>query len=136
MPRPMRGRTPFSAGLLTLAVLSASVVAHAQPAESLETARRLFHEASELEDARAWAAAAAKLRQALTIKDTPGLRFHLAHCEEQSGELVEAERDYVRASELVQGGASAPDVEKLLPEATAALKSRIPTLSLSLPSGG
>ncbi|HEY4160393.1 MAG TPA: hypothetical protein VGM29_19910 [Polyangiaceae bacterium] len=130
----MAERYFFQARLLVAAALTAGY-ARAEPGNTLETARRLFHEASELEQSQAWSAAAAKLREALAIKDTPGLRFHLGHCEEQSGELVEAQRDYLRATALIQSGASAPDVEKLLPDASAALKRRIPTL-LIVPAAG
>jgi len=74
------------------------------------------------------------LRAALTVKDTPGLRFHLAHCEEEQGQLVEASLDYDRASELLRQGAKAPDVQKLLVPASADLKRRIPRVSVEIPS--
>ncbi len=65
-----------------LAALFYAVGAHAEPsAADIASARRLFSEATELRRAGQWSDAAAKLREAIAIKETPGLRFHLAHCE-------------------------------------------------------
>jgi len=98
-------------------------------------ARRLFKEATELELEREWEAAAAKLREAIQVKDTPGLRFHLAHCEEQMGLLVEAMLDYDRANDLLAAGAKAPDVAALLEPARQSLERRLPTLVIVTPAG-
>jgi hypothetical protein len=130
-------------GVLVACVLSALVAprsAEAEPAQRGEAAdvaraRRLFSEAIVLEDARAWSAAAEKLRQALLIKETPGLRYHLAHCEEQMGALVAASLDYERAAELLRGGAKAPDVEQLVGLASQRIAARVPKLTLSAPEG-
>jgi hypothetical protein len=101
----------------------------------LAVARRLFKEATELELEREWEAAAAKLREAIQVKDTPGLRFHLAHCEEQMGLLVEAMLDYDRANDLLAAGAKAPDVAALLEPARQSLERRLPTLVIVTPAG-
>jgi len=119
-----------------IGVLAAPGAARAESTPSeLALARRLFSEATTLESARDWSAAAAKLREALAIKETPGLRYHLAHCEEQSGALVAASLEYARASELIAEGAQAPDVAQLLALADQRLAASIPTLSLHVPSG-
>jgi len=111
-----------------------SVPAAAEPtASELALARELFAEASVLEEEGNWTAAAAKLREALSIKETPGLRYHLAHCEEQAGALVTASLEYARASELIREGAQAPDVAQLLALADQRLATRIPKLTLRLP---
>src|SRR5262245_45898151 len=99
-------RAPFRwavvAGALTVLC---PVTALAEPtATELAVARRLFAEAVDLEHDERWELAASKLRDALAIKDTPGLRFHLAHCEEKRGHLVEAMLNYDRASELIAAG--------------------------------
>src|SRR5688572_26156008 len=66
-------------------------VARAEPsATELSVARKLFQEASELESRDDFEGARKKLRAALEIKDTPGLRFHLGYCAEQLGEFVTA----------------------------------------------
>ena len=109
--------------------------AHADPSTAeLSNARQAFESAVVLEADQKWVEATLKLREALAVKDTPGLRFHLAHCEEQQGLLVEAVLDYDRASELLRQGAKAPDVQKLLVPASAELKSRIPHISVEIPS--
>jgi hypothetical protein len=109
--------------------------AHADPsAAQISAARQAFETAVALEADQKWAAATLKLHQALAIKDTPGLRFHLAHCEERQGLLVEASLDYDRASELLRQGANAPDVQKLLVRASAQLALRIPHVTVEIPS--
>jgi hypothetical protein len=120
-----------------LALAAAMLVAgsvHAEPTPSeLALARRLFAEAGALEASGDWKGAAVKLREALAIKETPGLRYHLAHCEEQSGALVAASLEYARASELIAEGAQAPDVAQLLALADQRLAARIPKLVLRVP---
>jgi hypothetical protein len=113
----------------------AAPAASAEPTPSeLVLARRLFAEASALEERGNWAADSVKLRESLAIKETPGLRYHLAHCEEQSGQLVAASLEYARASELIRAGAQAPDVAQLLALADQRLVTQIPKLSLDVPA--
>jgi hypothetical protein len=119
------------ASCLSLAPLPAL----AEPtASELVLARRLFSDASALEAQGNWAAASDKLRDALAIKETPGLRYHLAHCEEQLGKLVAASLEYSRASELIRAGAEAPEVAQLLALADQRLVTQIPKLSLDVPA--
>ena len=121
--------------LLLCLVTFVSRWGHADPSPlEISAARRAFEAAVSLESAQHWTEATAKLREALAVKDTPGLRFHLAHCESEQGLLVEGELDYDRASELIEKGAKAPDVQKLLAPASAALKLRVPRVSVELPS--
>jgi len=130
MIRPARS----SQALLLCAALLGSRPAHAEPsAQELSNARQAFESAAVLEAEQKWVEAAEKLRQALAVKDTPGLRFHLAHCEAEQGLLVEAAADYDRASELLREGAKAPDVQKLLIPASAELKRRIPHIKVEIP---
>lgn len=105
----------------------------ATPAE-IAVARRLFHEASKLEKDKKWADAAKKLHGALDIKETPGLRYHLAFCEENMGRLVQALVDYDRAGEMISDGVKAPDVAARLDAARTALKKRVPTLTVTMPT--
>lgn len=123
----------FSASFLFACALISRTV-HADPAASdISAAKLAFESAVSLETERHWAEAAVKLRQAIAVKDTPGLRFHLAHCELEQGHLIEASFEYDRASELLRRGAKAPDVQKLLGPASDALKSRIPRVTVELP---
>lgn len=110
-------------------------VAWAEPSPpEIANARRLFTEATELRSAGKWAEAAGKLRDAIAIKETAGLRFHLAHCEEQDGQLVSALHDYDRADELIREGMKADDVAALLAPARAALTERVPSLVVKIPA--
>ena len=108
--------------------------AHKPTPAEIAVARRLFHEATALERKKQWDEAAGKLRKAIGIKDTPGLRYHLATCEEHSGKLVQALVDYDRAKEMLDDGVKAPDVERLLVPARDALKKRVPTLTVDVPA--
>lgn len=120
---------------LLLLTVSAPVRADEASPTELAVARRLFREATELEADRRWDQAALKLREAIRIKDTPGLRFHLAHCQENMGLLVEALLDYDRARDLIAAGARADDVEALLPAAQRSLARRVPSIVIVPPPG-
>ena len=120
---------------LAAGLSSARAVAAEPTAAEIAVARRLFHEATELKEQKKWREAADKLREAIRIKETPGLRFHLADTEEQLGHLVEAQVEYDRADELIRNGAKAPDVESLLGPARESLRERIPTVTVRVPAG-
>jgi hypothetical protein len=119
--------------LLVIGLVSVQAGAAEPSAAEVAIARRLFTEAAELEQAGRWTEAATKLREAIAIKDTPGLRYHLAHAEEQQGQLVEALVDYDRAAELLARGAKAPDVAARIGPAQTRLRERIPTLTVRVP---
>jgi hypothetical protein len=115
--------------------LSAPVHAEERARSELVTARHLFAEATAHEGRSEFELAMAKLKSAIAIKETPGLRYHLAHCEEQLGQLVTASGDYERAAELVRDGFRAPDVELLLPSAVHRVSSRMARLDFAVPLG-
>jgi hypothetical protein len=94
-------------------------------------ARALFAEARAAEEAKDWALAASKLRDAIAIKETGGLRFHLAYCEEQQGMLVEALVDYERSDDLTVG--TNEEFRAQLPVKRESLRRRIPTVTLLVP---
>jgi tetratricopeptide (TPR) repeat protein len=119
----------------TLAALASPTLARAAdptPSE-ISVARRLFDEGKKAEDAGRWREAADRFRQAALIKDTPGIRFHLARCEEERGAFVEALLEYDRARELIEGGVKAPDVERLLNEARERVRAKVALVTLRLP---
>jgi hypothetical protein len=91
-------------------------------------ARRLFADAKVAEEAKDWPTAASRLRDAISIKETSGLRFHLAYCEEQQGLLVEALVDYERADDLSVDRND--DFRAQIPARRASLRKRIPTVTL------
>lgn len=118
---------------VAVAVTAVAVGARAASPSEIAVARRLYDQARKLETKRDWEQAAAKLEQAIAIKDTPGLRYHLAYCEQHAGHWVRALDDYDRARELIQGGVRAPLVERLVGPARDALRKRVPTLTVKLP---
>jgi hypothetical protein len=114
---------------------SPAVVAAPEPTPSeLSVARRLFDEGRVAEDGGRWREAADKFRRATAIKDTPGMRFHLARCQEEQGAFVEALVEFDRARELIDSGVKAPDVEKLLADARERVRAKVALLTLKLPS--
>lgn len=126
----------FLASLPLFPALLGACPAWAAPepsASEISVARRLFEEARVAEDAGHWRDAAEKFRSAIAIKDTPGMRFHLARCEEEQGALVEALVEYDRARELIDAGVKAADVEKLLAGARERVRAKVALLTLKLP---
>jgi hypothetical protein len=114
------------------ALLLATTPVWAEPSSNeIANARRLFTEARAAEDLRDWAGATAKLRGAISVKETAGLRFHLAYCEEQQGMLVEALADYERSEDLGKQGNE--DFVAQLPARRESLHKRIPTVLILLP---
>ncbi len=99
----------------------------------LTVARRLFDEGKAAEDAGEFRVAAEKFRRAASIKDTPGIRFHLARCEEEQGAFVEAVLEYDRARELLDSGVKAADVAKLLPAARERAQAKVAQLTIKPP---
>ncbi len=112
---------------LVTGLLLGSRVVHAQ---DIEHARELFREASELREAGLYADAVDRLRQAIAIKDTPGLEYHAGFCESKLGHYRKAIRHYERAAELLRQGVAAPDVVSLLPPAHAAALEHIARLRI------
>jgi len=102
-------------------------------AAEIATARELFAQAEKDEDAGQWAAALEKLRRAGSVKVTPGIRFHVALCEEQLGQLVAALGDYAAAEAQARDERS-KDVLDALSEPMAALRARVPTLTVNVPA--
>ena len=131
----MTFRTPSLAILIACAAFLLPRTARSEPsAAEISDAKHAFESALSAEAEQRWADAALKLREAIAVKDTPGLRFHLAHCEAELGHLVAALLEYERADDLLRRGVKAPDVQKLLGPARSELLQRLPRLSLELPS--
>ena len=130
-----RKRRLIASLAVALAFGTTSFVASAEPtATELAVARKLFEDAVRFEREQRWELAASKLNDAIAVKDTPGLRFHLAHCEDKLGHLVEAMIHYDHARELLASGVKAPDVEEVLEPARKNLELRLPTLLLVVPA--
>lgn len=118
---------------MALALVCAPGLVRAEPtAAEVAVARKSFAEATELEKAEKWVEAEAKLREALAIKETPGLRYHLGYCLEKQGKLVDALVELDRADEMLRLGAKAPDVEKLLASARERVKKSVGEVTVRL----
>jgi len=129
----MTFRTRSLASLIAWAALSAPHPAKAEAsAAELSAAKHAFESALDAQAERRWTDAILRLREAISVKDTPGLRFHLARCETELGHLLEASQEYERALELLRRGPKAPDVQKLLAPAHSALLERLPRLTLEI----
>jgi hypothetical protein len=105
-----------------------------EPPVSVATAKVLFSQAEADEQAGRWEAALGKLRRASTAKLTPGIRFHIALCEENLGQLAAALADYSAAQDAARTSNNL-DVLSLVSERILAIKVRVPTLAVALPAG-
>lgn len=121
---------------LALAVFSAAKEAGASEptASELTIARQRFTRALTFQEQKDWDGASALLEAVLKIKQTPGVYYHLGHCREQQGQLVEALLQFDRARELLDSGSVAPDVAQLLHQKLGALRQRIPKLTIRMDS--
>ncbi len=98
----------------------------------VQAARELFQEAERDEDAKRWTEALEKLRRVAAVKLTAGVRYHIALCEENLGQLVAALADYTLAENQARAE-NAPDVLRLVGEKLKGLKGRVPRLTVVVP---
>ncbi len=113
-------------------ILAFVLQTHAVYAQDIERARELFEEASSLREAGMFAEAVSRLRQAIAIKDTPGLEYHAGYCESKLGHFRLAIQHYERAAALLRAGVAAPDVSSLLPVAHAAALEKAAKIRIAL----
>lgn len=121
-----------------LFVLSLAFPATAAPTEAeINAARKLFEQAQEHEASGRWIDALDLLQRILLVKETAGVRFHAALCREHLGQLTAAEADYRRAAELATQMKSKEGtvIVDQTSSALAALKPRIPLLTVKVPPG-
>ncbi len=128
--------------VLVLTSLSATFTVYVRPARArpanaapsasdLRTARALFGHAEEDEDAGRWDDAMAKLSEVLHVRDTAGVRYHVALCEEHLGKLAAAWADYSMADQKARSE-QARDVLRLVGKKLAELEHRVPHLTVSV----
>ena len=98
----------------------------------LQAARELFAEAESDEKAGAWALALGKMQRVGQIKMTPGIRVHIAVCEEHLGHLVAALGEYALADAQAQAENNR-EVQRLIREPLEALQARVPRVVLRVP---
>ncbi len=115
-------------------MISLAHIASADPTPTeLQAARDLFASAEADEDAGHWTEALDKLRRAASVKSTPGIRFHIALCEDKLGRLVAALSDYAAADQAARD-ANNKDVMDAVAEPLKMLRIRVPTLTIEVPS--
>ena len=113
--------------LFALAVATWADVARAD--DPVAIARERFAAAENDEDAGLWSDALVKLHEVAAVRFTSGVRYHVALCEEHTGQLVEALADYTEAERQARSEA-ARDVLKLVGVRIADVKARIPRIAI------
>lgn len=125
--------------IVPAAIVTAETSAFAQPKagapskKDLEAAKKAFFEGLDFEDKKDWAKALDRFEAVAKVRMTPQVRFHLALCKENLGMLIEAVRDF----ELAESDAKAEkvaDVLKEAPEHAAAIRPKIPKLTIKVPA--
>ena len=99
--------------------------ARAQDGAELQAARDKFQKALALQTGGDWAGALALLKEVAAVRSTPQVRFNIALCEENLGQLVAAVGDY----ELAAADARSADETEVVEEAgrrLSELKGRVP----------
>jgi hypothetical protein len=122
-------RTAIAVAVQVLAGSWTNTGSSAPDDPQLQAARRQFAQAEDDEDAGRWTNALEKLRSIFAIKQTAGVQYHVALCEENLGQLVEALADYAAADREARAE-SAQDVLKLVGKRLADLEPRIPRLTI------
>lgn len=113
--------------------LTISSDAVAQDDEALIDARAKFQRAIELEQGKNWSQALKLFRQVGQVKMTAQVRYHIATCEEQLGQLVVALGGYELA--LAQAEGMPPEFIADVQSSVDDLKSRIPKLVIERGAG-
>jgi hypothetical protein len=103
-------------------------------AAELKAARNLFTDAVKDEDAGRWSDALDKLHRVASIKLTPGIRYHVALCEEHLGHLVSA-LDAFTAAQAQARADGARDVLRLVGKHLDDLGPRVPRLTVRVLPG-
>jgi hypothetical protein len=130
-----RGGCRWGGGLVLFGLLLAPTTSRAaEPTKTeLAAARDLFARAERDEDGGRWGDALDKLRRASSVKMTPGIRFHIALCEENLGQLVAALGDY-NAAETAARSEGNKEVLEIVADPLASLRVRIPYVTVVPPA--
>lgn len=125
--------TPRIVPLLALTLLWASPSrAEDEDAAALQQGKALYDEATPLLDAKKFAEACPKLREATRLVPIAvGARLALGECEEGLGRLASALAAYRKAQALA-AGAGQPDREKAAQAHAAAIESKVGSIALAI----
>ena len=99
--------------------------AYAQDQAAVSKARQQFQQAISAQAAGNWAGALSLLREVAAVKMTPQVRYNIALCEENLGQLVAALGNYELAASDAKA-ANATDVERIVAARLEPLRPRIP----------
>jgi hypothetical protein len=124
-------RIPSIAALVF--TLAASAPAWAQSPAEINAARQAFKEGEEAERKGDYARALARFEAALKVKSTPQLHLRAGACQERLGQLTAALASYERGLAKARETSNAP-VTKVAEEQIAALRPRIPTVTITVPA--
>lgn len=120
---------PLSALASSLAIGLFVARCRAEPATDLQAARELFLLAEKQEDAGRWSDALEKLRRVAQVRQTAGVRYHIALCEEHLGQIASALADYT-AAETQARVENAQDVLRLVGKELIAASLRAPRVTI------
>jgi hypothetical protein len=129
-------RAALSLGtVLALAMPGAPALAAEPTPGQLQAARDLFTAATKDEDAQRWQDALEKLRRVADVKLTAGVRYHIAFCEENLGQIATALAHYTEAQSAAQTERDKDVLDLLTPAFLTGLRARVPTLTIDVPDG-
>lgn len=114
--------------------LSVSGSLYAASPDEIRVAKRLFQEAEQDQKNERWDEALDKLERVSQIKDTAGVRFHIAVCHEKLGHLVKALESYERAKALAQE-TEARDVLDVVDTDIERVSAKVAGVSVRVPDG-
>src|SRR5690606_772932 len=72
------------------------------PEPDMEQARAAFEKGRALMSSQDWLGASAQFVVAAQIKNTPGIRYHIAFCQEKAGKMAEALQGYELTKDLLK----------------------------------
>ncbi len=110
-------------------------VGHALAKDPVERARELFHDAEEAERRKEFASALSQFRAVGEIRMTPSVRFHIAHCEAELGQLAAAQADYETAKKEAEAK-NQRETANAADKALLTLVPRVPKIIIHCPRPG